>query len=128
MFPGVILQMCYWYRPDEMSLRLLYFCIFISFSSRSIILLTNRKMPLEISPKLLAEFLHMALTPYLAGAASLDGNGKNRALHFSRRHAHTYRTRIFLVEGVITIAFGMSLWFLLPDCEHLPLSIISPLG
>ena len=26
MFPGVILQMTYWYRPDEMSLRLLYFC------------------------------------------------------------------------------------------------------
>ncbi|KAK8081132.1 pantothenate transporter [Apiospora hydei] len=26
-FPGVILQMCYWYRPDEMSLRLLYFYI-----------------------------------------------------------------------------------------------------
>lgn len=28
MFPGVILQLCYWYRPDEMSLRLLYFCMF----------------------------------------------------------------------------------------------------
>ncbi|KAI0197597.1 pantothenate transporter [Astrocystis sublimbata] len=27
MFPGVILQMTYWYRPDEMSLRLLYFYI-----------------------------------------------------------------------------------------------------
>jgi hypothetical protein len=26
MFPGVILQMTYWYRPDEMSLRLLYLC------------------------------------------------------------------------------------------------------
>ncbi|KAL4812366.1 major facilitator superfamily domain-containing protein [Aspergillus spinulosporus] len=26
-FPGVILQMTYWYRPDEMSLRLLYFHI-----------------------------------------------------------------------------------------------------
>ncbi|KAI2621205.1 putative pantothenate transporter [Hypoxylon sp. NC1633] len=25
MFPGIILQMTYWYRPDEMSLRLLYF-------------------------------------------------------------------------------------------------------
>ncbi|EXF84184.1 hypothetical protein CFIO01_09303 [Colletotrichum fioriniae PJ7] len=25
MFPGVILQMTYWYRPDEMSIRLLYF-------------------------------------------------------------------------------------------------------
>lgn len=28
MFPGVILQMTYWYRPDEMSIRLLYFCKF----------------------------------------------------------------------------------------------------
>lgn len=28
MFPGVILQMTYWYRPDEMSVRLLYFCEF----------------------------------------------------------------------------------------------------
>lgn len=27
MFPGVILQMTYWYRPDEMSIRLLYFYI-----------------------------------------------------------------------------------------------------
>ncbi|KAI0477988.1 major facilitator superfamily domain-containing protein [Xylaria cf. heliscus] len=27
MFPGVILQMTYWYRPDEMSLRLLYFYV-----------------------------------------------------------------------------------------------------
>ncbi|KAI1077057.1 putative pantothenate transporter [Whalleya microplaca] len=27
MFPGIILQMTYWYRPDEMSLRLLYFYI-----------------------------------------------------------------------------------------------------
>ncbi|KAL0931314.1 pantothenate transporter [Colletotrichum truncatum] len=26
-FPGVILQMTYWYRPDEMSIRLLYFYI-----------------------------------------------------------------------------------------------------
>ncbi|KAL6889157.1 major facilitator superfamily domain-containing protein [Trichoderma evansii] len=26
-FAGILLQMCYWYRPDEMSLRLLYFYI-----------------------------------------------------------------------------------------------------
>ena len=26
LFPGVIYQMTYWYRPDEMALRLLYFC------------------------------------------------------------------------------------------------------
>ncbi|KAI1776633.1 major facilitator superfamily domain-containing protein [Hypoxylon cercidicola] len=27
MFPGIITQMTYWYRPDEMSLRLLYFYV-----------------------------------------------------------------------------------------------------
>ncbi|KAI1269218.1 putative pantothenate transporter [Xylariaceae sp. FL1019] len=27
MFPGVLLQMTYWYRPDEMTIRLLYFYI-----------------------------------------------------------------------------------------------------
>ncbi|KNG87188.1 putative pantothenate transporter [Aspergillus nomiae NRRL 13137] len=32
LFPGVILQLCYWYRPDEMSLRLLYFYILGNFS------------------------------------------------------------------------------------------------
>ncbi|KAJ5950057.1 hypothetical protein N7454_001641 [Penicillium verhagenii] len=32
-FPGVILQMTYWYRPDEMSLRLLYFYICGNVSS-----------------------------------------------------------------------------------------------
>ncbi|KAL2823817.1 major facilitator superfamily domain-containing protein [Aspergillus cavernicola] len=32
-FPGVILQMTYWYRPDEMSLRLLYFYICGNISS-----------------------------------------------------------------------------------------------
>ncbi|KAL4934623.1 major facilitator superfamily domain-containing protein [Aspergillus undulatus] len=32
-FPGVILQMTYWYRPDEMSLRLLYFYICGNFSN-----------------------------------------------------------------------------------------------
>ena len=33
MFPGVILQMCYWYRPDEMARRLLYFYSFGNFSA-----------------------------------------------------------------------------------------------
>jgi hypothetical protein len=26
MFPAVISQLTYWYRPDELSMRLLYFC------------------------------------------------------------------------------------------------------
>jgi hypothetical protein len=32
MFPGVLLQMVYWYRPDEMSIRLLYFYALGNFS------------------------------------------------------------------------------------------------
>ena len=33
MFPGVILQLCYWYRPDEMARRLLYFYMLGNFST-----------------------------------------------------------------------------------------------
>ncbi|KAG4430559.1 hypothetical protein IFR05_013961 [Cadophora sp. M221] len=33
LFSGVILQLCYWYRPDEMSRRLLYFYILGNFST-----------------------------------------------------------------------------------------------
>lgn len=33
MFPGVLLQMVYWYRPDEMSIRLLYFYALGNFSN-----------------------------------------------------------------------------------------------
>ncbi|KAF2446407.1 MFS general substrate transporter [Karstenula rhodostoma CBS 690.94] len=54
LFPGVILQMCYWYRPDEMSVRLLYFC-------------------------------------------------------------KSGWQWIFLVEGIITIAFGIAMYWIFPD-------------
>jgi MFS family permease len=33
LVPGVILQLCYWYRPDEMSRRLLYFYILGNFGT-----------------------------------------------------------------------------------------------
>ncbi|EIT80492.1 permeases of the major facilitator [Aspergillus oryzae 100-8] len=59
LFPGVILQLCYWYRPDEMSLRLLYF--------------------------------------------------------FSGSHGLSGWQWLFLTEGVITVAFGISLIFIFPD-------------
>ncbi|KAF2731715.1 MFS general substrate transporter [Polyplosphaeria fusca] len=57
MFPGVILQMCYWYRPDEMSVRLLFF--------------------------------------YTHGLSGWQW--------------------LFLVEGIVTIAFGVALFWILPD-------------
>ncbi|KAI1624129.1 putative pantothenate transporter [Exophiala viscosa] len=79
MFPGVILQMTYWYRPDEMSVRLLYFYALGNFST-------------VISGVLAFGF------DTISGRCGLSG-----------------WQWIFLVEGVITIAFGIALWFILPD-------------
>ncbi|KAL5388983.1 hypothetical protein DPSP01_002687 [Paraphaeosphaeria sporulosa] len=79
LFPGVILQMCYWYRPDEMSVRLLYFYILGNLSG-------------VVSGLLAFAFSH------LDGAHGLSG-----------------WQWIFLVEGIITIAFGVAIYFIFPD-------------
>ncbi|KIW23996.1 uncharacterized protein PV07_09736 [Cladophialophora immunda] len=79
MFPGVLLQMVYWYRPDEMSIRLLYFYALGNFSN-------------VISGVLAYAF------DTISGRDGLSG-----------------WQWLFLVEGVITIAFGILLFFLLPD-------------
>ncbi|KIW93731.1 uncharacterized protein Z519_05046 [Cladophialophora bantiana CBS 173.52] len=79
MFPGVLLQMVYWYRPDEMSIRLLYFYALGNFSN-------------VISGVLAYAF------DTISGRYGLSG-----------------WQWLFLVEGVTTIAFGISLFFILPD-------------
>ncbi|KAH0839238.1 hypothetical protein AYO21_05653 [Fonsecaea monophora] len=79
MFPGVLLQMVYWYRPDEMSIRLLYFYALGNFSN--------------------------VLSGVLAfGFDTISGS-----------HGLSGWQWLFLVEGVITIAFGILLFFVLPD-------------
>ncbi|KIW66256.1 hypothetical protein PV04_08455 [Phialophora macrospora] len=79
MFPGVLLQMVYWYRPDEMSIRLLYFYALGNFSQ-------------VISGVLAYAF------DTISGRNGLSG-----------------WQWLFLVEGVITIAYGIALFFILPD-------------
>ncbi|KAE9367761.1 pantothenate transporter [Stipitochalara longipes BDJ] len=79
LFPGVILQLCYWYRPDEMSRRLLYFYILGNFST-------------VISGVLAYAF------DGVSGKGGLSG-----------------WQWLFLVEGLITIVFGVILYFTLPD-------------
>ncbi|KAJ0110217.1 hypothetical protein J7T55_000649 [Diaporthe amygdali] len=79
MFPGVILQMCYWYRPDEMSIRLLYFYILGNFSG------------------VVSGLLAFAFDS-ISGAAGLSG-----------------WQWLFLVEGVVTVIFGVIIYFILPD-------------
>lgn len=81
MFPGVILQMTYWYRPDEMSIRLLYFCEqlnLISFMTvRLTLLQTSSATYLEYS----AAFSLLPLTQFLGPRDSLAGNGKRLLYH-----------------------------------------------
>jgi hypothetical protein len=104
MFPGVILQMTYWYRPDEMSLRLLYFCKRSTFCY-------------EYSPTndavldMLGSF-STAISGVLAYAFSFaSGRGGLSGWQW-----------LFLVEGIFTVLFGIALYFILPDCEYSLLS------
>ncbi|KAB8207859.1 major facilitator superfamily domain-containing protein [Aspergillus parasiticus] len=84
LFPGVILQLCYWYRPDEMSLRLLYFS------------LTEQDILGNFSG-IISGVLAYAFDT-VSGARGLSG-----------------WQWLFLTEGVITVAFGISLIFIFPD-------------
>ncbi|KAI1386745.1 putative pantothenate transporter [Hypoxylon trugodes] len=79
MFPGIILQMTYWYRPDEMSLRLLYFYICGNLSG------------------IFGGILAFAFD-HVSGAGGLSG-----------------WQWLFLVEAIVTIIFGIAVWFILPD-------------
>lgn len=83
MFPGVILQMTYWYRPDEMSIRLLYFCTFLSTNQQQAKLkwlsLTqkNNKIVSEVFPVSSAGSWLLRLILPRDTAICPAGNGKN---------------------------------------------------
>ncbi|CAH0058411.1 unnamed protein product [Clonostachys solani] len=82
MFPGIILQLTYWYRADEMTSRLL---IFYSF-----------------------EFFANIVSAVLAyGFNGISGRGGLSGWQW-----------YFLVEGIFTILFGISLWWIFPDCKQ----------
>jgi hypothetical protein len=99
MFPGVVLQMCYWYRPDEMSVRLLYFC---EFNCLARTLRHSRLIPTDILGNLSG-----VISGVLAFAFS----------HLDGAHGLSGWQWLFLVEAIITIVFGIALYWILPDCE-----------
>ncbi|KAL1960777.1 hypothetical protein VTO42DRAFT_6607 [Malbranchea cinnamomea] len=75
LFPGVILQTRSWYRPDEMALRLLYFCTSQLGSSGTT---TNNvaQICLETSPVSLEASLHEdSITLRALTMAFQDGSG-----------------------------------------------------
>lgn len=56
----------------------------------------------------------MPLTPYQVQEDYQAGNGEFLFLHPQYNLLTT--TRLFLIEGIATVIFGVALWFLLPDC------------
>lgn len=84
MFPGVILQMTYWYRPDEMSLRLLLFCKF----SQSLLNANNKadeyKTCLETFQVSFLVFLPSRSIQYPGRVVSRAGNGFSWRRGFSQ--------------------------------------------
>lgn len=55
-------------------------------------------------------------TRYPDDVDSLGGNGVWFGC-LQEMFANRRLYRFFLVEGIITIAFGITIWFVLPDCK-----------
>jgi hypothetical protein len=95
MFPGVILQMTYWYRPDEMSVRLLYFC---------------KSQRMHSPPRLTISDMLGNLSGIFSGLLAfafdtISGYGGLSGWQW-----------LFLSEGLVTVVFGVTVNFILPDC------------
>jgi hypothetical protein len=108
MFPGVVLQMTYWYRPDEMSLRLLYFCEY------SLLICTSFELSTDFVDIL--GNLSGVVSGVLAFAFS----------HLDGAHGLSGWQWLFLCEAIITIVFGTALYWILPDCMHSTLAVLYP--
>lgn len=69
----------------------------------------------EIVQTFSAVFLLMHLILFLVLEDFLDGNGKSQK-HDSM-FINSHYIRLFLVEGIATVIYGVALWFILPDCK-----------
>lgn len=58
----------------------------------------------------------------LDAVACLAGNGESRTSPLESRKSNT-TYRLFLFEGICTIAFSAVVWFGLPDCEYLMIQL-----
>lgn len=105
MFPAVISQLTYWYRPDELSMRLLYFCK-------------------ELLPSLQAGTQGQLQTDILGNLSGVFSGLLAYGLDtISGSHGLSGWQYLFLVEGLITVVFGFAVLFMLPDCKFLALRL-----
>ncbi|KAI5357936.1 Putative major facilitator superfamily, MFS transporter superfamily [Septoria linicola] len=85
MFPGVILQMTYWYRPDEMSVRLLYFW------------------------KMIMAYILGNLSGVFGGLFAYGFDLASSSAGLSGWQL------LLLFEGLLTVVFAVVIYFCLPD-------------
>lgn len=115
MFPGVILQMTYWYRPDEMSIRLLYFC--------------EHRYPrclcctlIDVDRYLRKRIRHLQWDICVCVRYCVRLRRPIRMAMVCKhalfsRLMLTRSSRLFLFEGLVTIVYAVVIWFCLPDCK-----------
>ena len=115
MFPGVILQMTYWYRPDEMSIRLLYFCEHCCPRCPCCTLidmdrhLRKRIRHLQWHIRVCVRHCLRFRRPFWMAMVGV--------CFLILKSTLTYSCRLFLFEGLVTIVYAVVIWFCLPDCK-----------
>lgn len=92
---------------------------FVSISNRKIEIyfLCRQQTSWPISLKLSAGCLRLRSIPYLVEVVSPAGSGEVPHLRYCCHDEYLQICRIFLIEGIITVLFGVCVWFFLPDCK-----------
>lgn len=96
LWPGILLQLCYWYRPDEMAPRIVLVTLLGNFSS--------------VISGVLAFAFNGVFARRLSGWKWCV---RPRSIHL------TNIFRLILTEGVFTVVLGIVVFFFLPDCVSL---------
>jgi MFS family permease len=104
LWPGMLLQLCYWYRPDEVAPRIVLVTILGNFST------------------VISGVLAFAFNGVVAGGLSgwkwyLSPPGKINCMLIMF-------LRLILTEGIFTVLLGIFTYFFLPDCKSFELSIL----
>ena len=71
MFPGIILQLTYWYRADEMMIRLLYYCQYLLMAFRVRVCVCAKRL----SPDSFEFFANIVSAVLAFGFDNISGNG-----------------------------------------------------
>jgi hypothetical protein len=118
MFPGIILQLSYWYRPDEIAVRLIWICTSLDprYSCCDVNIL---KMLWAMSLVSLAVSSLTASMLLRELEDSLAGSGKRISTLLAwYSNKLTGSRRLFAVEGIITVLLSVIVFFYLPDCKY----------